>query len=252
MIKAVIIDDEEKALKTIQMIIEKHCTGVEVSGTASSVDEALVVIQKIQPDVIFLDIEMPNATGFDLLEKVDTRNFEVIFITAYNHHAIKAIKYSAFDYILKPVDIDELNEAIEKVKEKVANRQNNSSRLENLLNNLQSKTPRKIAISTSDGYEFLETDQIIRLEADRSYTNFYMVNKKRIMVSKSMKEFSFLENDHFFRPHRSHLINLKHVHKYLKKDGGYIEMSDGTAIPVSRQKKEECMEVLKKISTLAE
>ncbi|HBS87212.1 MAG: hypothetical protein A2W91_03255 [Bacteroidetes bacterium GWF2_38_335] len=252
MIKALIIDDEEKALKTIQIIIQKHIQGVEVCGLAHSVDEAIPLIREKQPDLIFLDIEMPNATGFDLLERIENRNFEVIFITAFNHHAIKAIKYSAFDYILKPVDIDELAEAVGKVKIKISSNRDNTLKLQNLLHNLQVKSPRKIAVSFTEGYEFIEVDKIIRLEADRSYTNFHLIGGKKMMVSKSMREYSFLENDNFFRPHRSHLINLDHLKKYLKREGGFIEMIDGAAIPVSRQKKEECMEILKKISSIIE
>lgn len=247
-IKAIIVDDEAKALKSIEMIINQHCENVKIVGLANSVNEAEELIELHSPNLVFLDVEMPEANGFELLERVNPRNFEVIFVTAYNHHALKAIKYSAFDYILKPVDIDEIITSVEKASNKIHSAERIDPRFEVLLNNLKSSNPKKLAIPFSEGLEFLDISQIIRLEADRSYTSFFMANRKTILVSKSMKEYEILEQDSFFRIHRSHLINLKHIKKFYKRDGGEVEMSDGAILPVSRQKKTEFMEVLQSIS----
>lgn len=247
-LKAIIVDDEEKALKSIQMILNQHCEMVNVVGLAKSVNEAVKLIEIHSPNLVFLDVEMPEANGFELLERVNPRNFEVVFVTAFNHHALKAIKYSAFDYILKPVDIDELKDSVEKASCKIFSNTNNDERYDVLLNNLRDSRPKKLAIPFSEGLEFLDISQIIRLEADRSYTTFFMLDKKKIVVSKSMKEYEILEQDNFFRIHRSHLVNLKHIKKYFKRDGGEVEMIDGAIIPVSRQKRPEFIEVLRKIS----
>ncbi|MBN2682989.1 MAG: response regulator transcription factor [Bacteroidales bacterium] len=247
-IKAIIVDDEVKALKSIEMIVNQHCENVKIVGLANSVAQAEELIALHSPNLVFLDVEMPEANGFELLERVQPRNFEVIFVTAFNHHALKAIKYSAFDYILKPVDIDEIITSVEKATNKIYSSELIDRRFEVLLNNLKSSNPKKLAIPFSEGLEFLDISQIIRLEADRSYTSFFMANRKTILVSKSMKEYEILEQDSFFRIHRSHLINLKHIKKFYKRDGGEVEMSDGAVLPVSRQKKTEFLEVLQSIS----
>jgi len=236
----VIIDDEHDAVDFITTIIGEYCPELEVTGKAHNVKEGVDLIKEIKPDLVFLDVEMPNGTGFDLLTHFPEKEFDVVFITAFNHYAIKAIKFSAVDYILKPININEFIEAVKRVAQK---RNNNlragNENFEALLENIRSSHPTRLVIPTSDGREYLNPKDIIRIEADRSYSWFYIVDKKKILVSRHLKEFQDLLNDrNFFRPHNSHLINLDFVKKYVRHDGGYIEMTDGSQIPVSRNRKD--------------
>ncbi|MCU0473141.1 MAG: LytTR family DNA-binding domain-containing protein [Bacteroidales bacterium] len=239
-LKTVIIDDEANAVDFISSIIGEYCPDLEVAGKANDVADGVQKIQDIKPGLIFLDVEMPNGTGFDLLTQFPEKDFDVIFITAFNHYAIKAIKFSAVDYILKPININEFIEAVNKVVQKRANPPINAG--ENfriLMENLKTATPSRLAIPTSDGMEYLNPKDIIRIEADRSYSWFYLTGNRKILVSKHLKEFQDLLGDrNFFRSHNSFLINLKFVHKYIRKEGGYILMQDGAQIPVSRNRKD--------------
>jgi two-component system, LytTR family, response regulator len=237
---AVIIDDEPDAVDFIASISAEYCEEIEVCGKANNVKEGVALIKDLNPDLVFLDVEMPNGTGFDLLTHFPEKSFDVIFITAFNHYAIQAIKFSAVDYILKPINITEFIEAVKKV---VAKRSEQSSLMnENfdiLLENLRTSLPTRMVIPTSDGREYLNPKDIIRIEADRSYSWFFLADKRKILVSKHLKEFQDLLNDrNFFRPHNSHLINLEYVKKFVRHDGGYIEMADGTQIPISRNRKD--------------
>jgi two-component system, LytTR family, response regulator len=237
-VKAIIIDDEEDAVNFIHSIIKEFCPEIEVVGTAHSVKEGVDTIVKTNPEIVFLDVEMPNGTGFDLLEQFNKIDFEVIFITAYNHYAIKAIKYSAVDYILKPINIEELVDAVQKVIHKRKDTTIKSN-YEYLLQNLQSNTPKKLAIPTRIGLEYISTKDIIRIEADRSYSNVFLSGKKKVMVSRNLVEFQeLLVSKNFFRCHNSHLVNLDHVKMYSRTDGGFLVMSDETQIPISRSKKD--------------
>jgi two-component system LytT family response regulator len=236
----VIIDDEQDAVDFISSIISEYCPGLEVKGKANNVKSGIEVIKDIKPDLVFLDVEMPNGTGFDLLTNFPEKTFDVIFITAFNHYAIKAIKFSAVDYILKPININEFIESVDKVINK---RKNNPlegrENIEALLENIRSFHPTRLVIPTSDGKEYLNPQDIIRIEADRSYSWFYLSGKRKILVSKHLKEFQDLLSDrNFFRPHNSHLINLDFVKKYVRLDGGYIEMADGSQVPVARNRKD--------------
>jgi two-component system LytT family response regulator len=239
-LKTIVIDDEQNAVDFISSIIGEYCTGLEVIGKAFNMEEGVEKIKTLKPDLIFLDVEMPNGTGFDLLTHFPEKDFDVIFITAFNHYAIKAIKFSAVDYILKPINISEFIEAVNKViqKRSESNSGNNDS-FKMLIENLKSSHPSRLAIPTADGMEYLNPKDIIRLEADRSYSWFYLTGNRKILVSKHLKEFQDLLSDrYFFRSHNSHLINLKYVRKYVRKEGGYIEMQDGAEIPVSRNRKD--------------
>jgi two-component system LytT family response regulator len=236
----VIIDDEPDAVDFISSIIAEYCPGLEVCGKAHNVKEGVSLINEIKPDLVFLDVEMPNGTGFDLLIHFPEKNFDVVFITAFNHYAIKAIKFSAVDYILKPININEFIEAVNRVVHKRAsNVVTGNENFDVLLENLRTSHPTRLVIPTSDGREYLNPNDIIRIEADRSYSWFFISNKRKILVSKHLKEFQDLLNDrNFFRPHNSHLINLDFVKKYVRHDGGYIEMTDGSQIPISRNRKD--------------
>lgn len=239
-LKTIIIDDEPNAVDFIISIISEYCPELEVVGKAYDVPEGIKIISEKKPDLVFLDVEMPNGTGFDLLSYFPEKDYDVVFITAFNHYAIKAIKFSAVDYILKPVNIREFIESVKKVIEKrsvSASRDNENIKI--LLENLKTTTPSRLAIPTADGMEYLNPKEIIRIEADRSYSWFFLTGNRKILVSKHLKEFQdMLGERYFFRPHNSFLINLKFVRKYVRKEGGYIEMQDGTQIPVSRNRKD--------------
>jgi two-component system LytT family response regulator len=238
-LKTIIVDDEPDAVSFIQSIIREYCPALEIAGTAYDVTEGVELVRELHPDLLLLDVEMPHGSGFDLLARFPEKTFDVIFITAFNHYAIKAIKFSAVDYILKPININEFIEAIEKVAEKRAGPDIPNRNFETLLENLNSASPARLAIPTSDGMEYLNPRDIIRIEADRSYSWFFLTGKRKILVSKNLKEYQDLLNDrNFFRSHNSHLINLEHVKKYIRSDGGSIEMEDGSHVPISRTRRD--------------
>lgn len=239
-LRTIIIDDEPNAVDFISSIIKEYCPELEVAGKAYDVPEGVQEILETKPDLVFLDVEMPNGTGFDLLTHFPEKDFDVVFITAFNHYAIKAIKFSAVDYILKPINITEFIEAVKKVTQKRAGKSlQGNENLKVLIENLKSATPSRLAIPTADGMEYLNPKEIIRIEADRSYSWFYLTGDRKLLVSKNLKEFQDLLGDrNFFRAHNSHLINLRFVKKFVRREGGYIEMQDGAQIPVSRNRKD--------------
>ncbi|GAB4140044.1 MAG: LytTR family DNA-binding domain-containing protein [Bacteroidia bacterium] len=249
MINAVIVEDEKKSREVLEALVKANCTDVHIIGTAESVKQGVELIKKINPDLIFLDIEMSDGSGFDMLEQLPDGNFDVIFTTASDEHALKAIKYSAVDYLLKPIDGDELKAAVEKIH---AKRSKNSS-LENirfLLENFKKPNDQynKITLPTGNAYEIVNVKDIIRCEADGSYTTFFLENKRKLMVSASLKHYEdLLPSEDFIRVHHAHLINMNHVVRFLKADGGYAVMSDGTQIEISRRKKDAFIQRLNKI-----
>ena len=240
LLKTIIIDDEQDAVGFISSIIKEYCPQLLVAGKANNVSEGVQIIKELKPDLIFLDVEMPNGTGFDLLTYFPEKDFDVVFITAFNHYAIKAIKFSAVDYILKPINIHEFIEAVDRVVNKrSSNIFSGNDNIKALFENISTQHPTRLVIPTSDGREYLNLKEIIRIEADRSYSWFYILNQRKILVSKHLKEFQDLLNDsNFFRPHNSHLINLDYVKKFVRQDGGYIEMVDGSQVPISRTRKD--------------
>jgi two-component system, LytTR family, response regulator len=241
--KAIIVEDELHSREFLKNIVTEYCPELQLVALASSVEEGAAAIKLHQPDIIFLDIEMQTGTGFDLLAQFPDPDFDVIFTTAYDHYAIKAIKFSAIDYLLKPIEIEELQNAVKKVTEKKASDQSQQA-LQMLLRNL--KTPQKgeqsITLSTSDGLEFVPLQNIIRIEASGPYSNFFLKNNKKIMVSRHLKEYEIMLGDHgFFRVHNSHIININEVSKMVKTDGGYAVMSDDSKISISPKKKDDFM-----------
>jgi len=247
MIKAIIIDDEKTSRDTLSGLLKRYCKNVEVIAEAEGYETGLDVLKKQKPDVIFLDIQMPDGSGFKLLEDLDNINFEVIFATAFDQFAIKAIKYSALDYLLKPINPEDLINSIEKLEQKIQKGYDNTSMkfLLNTVKNPNFDTQKKIALSTSEGIHIVDIDNIIRCESDDYYTRFFLKDGKVIMISKTLKENEELLSDYnFIRTHKSHLINLKYVKSYLRMDGGSIIMTDGSNIPVSRRKREQILDII--------
>ena len=237
--KAIIIDDEKGARESLSNILRDYCPEVEVVAKAENIEVGYDTIEKHKPELVFLDIEMPHGNAFDLLEKFEEIDFDIIFVTAYDHYAINAIKFSALDYLLKPIDIDELQAA-------VSRHVNNSGKYlkqkyELLLQNIKKdKAPEKVAIADNESISFIEIATIVRCESDGNYTTLFLETGKKIVVSKTLGEFeNMFSQNNFFRTHRSHLINLAHMAKYVKGEGGYVEMSDGSKAEVSRRKKPE-------------
>jgi two-component system LytT family response regulator len=249
MIKAVIVDDELKGRETLRTLIQKHCTGIEVLGMAESVASGVLLIRSVTPDLVFLDIEMPGGNGFDLLDKLKDKNFEIIFTTAYSQYAIKAIRFSALDYLLKPINPEELKDAVSRVSQLLAARTSNRRNVDTLLSNLkESNEPKKLALPNTEGLAFVNLDEIIRCQADANYTGIFLTSGKKILVARTLKDYEeLLSEDNFCRVHHAHLINLKHVREYIKGEGGVVLMSDGSRVEVSRRKKNEFIERLKSI-----
>lgn len=246
MIKAVIIEDELHSRNFLNNLVTEFCPEISIAGMAASVGEAVILIQQTEPQIVFLDIEMQTGTGFDVLQQLQKRNFHVIFTTAYDHYAIKAIKFSAVDYLLKPINLEELQGAVAKAIENIEQK-TGENKLELLIKNLRRPAGEdfSISLSTSDGVEFIQLSTIIRLEASGPYTTFFMKDSRKIMVSRNLKEYEMLLTDHgFFRVHNSHIINLKEVRKMIKTDGGYAVMNDDSMITISPKKKEEFMELM--------
>lgn len=241
-VKAIIIDDELNGRETLFYSLKEVCPNVEVIAQAGSVDEGISVVESNSFDILFLDIEMPNGTGFDLLQKVNQSNFDVIFTTAYDQYAVKAFKYSAIDYLLKPINLTELKEAVDKIE--VSDEPKDKRKLDLLKENLteNNKSFSRLALPASDGLEFIEINDIIRCEADGNYTNFFLAGGKRMIVGKTLKEYEELLSDQgFFRVHKSHLINLSYMSKYVKGTGGYVIMNDGKEVEVAKRRKEAFM-----------
>jgi len=246
-LKAIIVEDEEASRITLNNYLNKYCTNVEVLDMADSVQTGLESIKKHQPDVVFLDIEMPYGNAFDLLEQLDNIDFEIIFVTAYRDYAIKALNLSAAYYILKPINIDELVLAVDKISQHKKEGEtvfHTKILMDNIKsNNIQHK---KIVLPQMDGFEVVNVNEIIRAEADDNYTNFYLTNGKTFLVSKTLKHFDELLNEFdFVRVHKSHLVNLQYITKYIKGKGGQVRMSDDSYVDVSPLRKKELLERFK-------
>lgn len=249
MIKAVIIEDEKKSQELLKKMIEKNFPQLEIAGMADGVEKGAELIISQNPDLIFLDITMPDGTGFDLIEKISDKKADIIFITATDKFAIKAIKYSALDYILKPVDVEELKAAVNKIIDKKSAPSNHDS-LKFLLENIRKNDDQysKISLHTGNAYEIVNVKDIIRCEADGNYTSFMLTNNRKFVVSTGLKYYEdLLSRDVFIRVHHHHLININHVIRFLKEDGGYAIMSDHSKVEISRRKKDAFLQRLQKI-----
>ena len=250
--KALIIDDEPHCIETLRIYLEEYCPDVEIVGECFDGDSAVSSIRTLHPDLIFLDIEMPGMNGFEVLEAVKDEKFEVIFTTAYDQFAIKAFKVSAADYLLKPINDEELQNAVAQVKSRLETKPEVSAdtyrqQLEYLLENIHNQNNNfpNIALPTLGGLEMVKADHIIHGEADSNYTRLFMEDGGTILISKTLKEVeSMLENHNCIRIHNSHLINLLHLKRYVRGDGGYVILSNGKSVNVSRSKKDELLRKL--------
>lgn len=239
---AIIIEDEYDAQMLLTSILEQYCPDVTVLGTASTIADGKRLIIEEKPDIVFLDIQLGEETGFELLDQLSGHSFKLIITTAYQDFALKAFEYEAIDYVLKPYSPKSILLAIERVKKQVVDNQV-YKRLESLLS--RQKSLSKVSLPTSEGYTMLCSSNIVHLVADRSYSYVHLSSAEKLLLSKSLKEIeALLPSASFFRLHASHLVNLNHVEKYVKDDGGYVLMSDGKQVPIARRRKAEFLELL--------
>lgn len=233
-IKGLIVDDELSGRENLKTLIESYCTEIKIVGTVSSAIEAKNLITYLSPDVIFLDINMPVLDGFDFLESIDSSKFMVVIVTAHDEYAIRAVKAKAIDYLLKPINIKELQQTARRLMIQSTEVDNSSTHIA------------KVIIPVSYGFKVMKADEIIRLEADDCYTHIFTTREKKITISRTLKEFEAkVSSNCFFRVHKSHLVNLNHIKDYTKLDGGFITMTDEVTIQVSRRKREEFAERIK-------
>ncbi len=243
-INAVIVDDEQGARDSLAKMVDKYCPQIQVLAKANSMKTALQAIELHQPDLVFLDIEMPNGNAFDLLAQIPELNFEIIFTTAYDHYAIKAIKFSAIDYILKPIDHEELVQAVDRLKGKVSQKETIRKKFDALLTNMKPDTlSKRIALPEADALIFIELNDVIRCEASGNYTTFYLTDGRQMVSSRHLGDYDqMLEDEDFIRAHRTHLINFKHIKKLVKGDVAYVIMDDDSKVEVSRRGKADILD----------
>ena len=238
--RAILVDDELANLENLQVLLTKNCPKVKVVAIANNIDDAFEKVSLHRPDLLFLDIQMGKTTGFDLLNRLGDKTFEVIFVTAYDNYGIQAVKFAALDYLLKPVDPDELMVAVSKAENRIANKMS-GEQLNFLLNQIKRSEPAapKIALPQQHEIRYVSVDDIVRCVADNTYTFFHLSSSERILISKPLKEYSdLLKPQGFVRSHQSHLVNPKFVKSWLKEDGGTLLMNNGDKIPVSKPNRE--------------
>ncbi len=246
MLKVFLVDDEQKALETLSKALLTFFTNIEILGTATNVDDAYEQITLLKPELVFLDIEMGNESGFQLLEKFNAVNFHVVFVTAHEEFALKAIKFSALDYIIKPASISELKELFKKVEEKPVEKSDHL-KVQQLFGNFLSpnKNEHKITLPIPSGYEFIKVEQILYLRASGSYTDFFLKDNEKFTATKNLKHFEgILDGYGFFRIHNSTLINTKYIKQIQKSAGGYVVMENGDELSISKSRKDEFMKAL--------
>lgn len=245
MLRTVIIEDEQRSRTMLIGMLHEHCRQIHVVAEADSVKTGVAAISDHKPQLVFMDIELRSETSFEILEQLPEIDFELIFTTAFDHYALKAIKFCAIDYLLKPIDLDELRIAVSKA-EKRLNRENLNIKLENLISNIKSGSPQnhKIALSTLEGLFFVNVSDIIYCESSGPYTKFIFKEGEKIITSKHLKEYeNLLSGYDYFRIHKSYLVNLQEIQKYIRGEGGQLIMSNGDAIPVSKQRKEGFLQI---------
>jgi len=247
MLKAIILEDEEDSRKVLSGFLNDYFAQIELLAAVETVEGALHAINTFHPDVVFMDIQLRGETSFDLLDRLSERNFEIIFTTAFDSYMLRAIKLSAIDYLLKPINVQELKIAIEKVEKKINRAMFNKS-LEVLMNNFRNNYhDHQIAISSTDGFVFVKVSNIIYLESEGAYTYFVLKHNEKIITSKNIKEYEDLLADHnFFRIHKSYIINMSEINKYVRGEGGYVIMSNNAVIDVSRRRKDDFLKMLNK------
>ncbi len=248
MLKAIIIDDEQHCIDRIKKLLGPYTDALDLKASCSTNAEALQKIAQIDPDVVFLDVHLQNGTGFDLLAQIKPIEFEIVFTTAHDNYAVEAFRFSALDYLLKPIDKEAFDIAVQKIIRREGMK-SASKRLEVLFQNLENKLAgsRKVAITTLEGLTFVKVDDIIRCQSDGNYTQLFLIGNKKLIATKTLKHFEeVLENHQFFRVHKSHYINILYIDKYLKGKGGYVQMSDGTHIEVAVRRKEEFLRKITK------
>jgi two-component system, LytTR family, response regulator len=247
MIKTVIVDDESCFREMIQMLLEDYFPDINVVAQAESVEEAIQAIEEEQPELVFLDIEIKGGTGFHVLQKLKNRDFKLIFITAFNEFAIQAIKFSAIDYILKPINEFEFKAGVERAIQEIEKHESSGS-LDLLLNNFRNNVDKKLVLRTAQDMHVVNIGDLVRCVADNTYTTFYLDSGEKIMVSKGIGEYAeLLAGFGFVRPHQSHLVNLNYIKKLDKTDGGYLILKDKTEVPVSSRQKPSLIELLNKL-----
>lgn len=248
--RALIIDDEQDGTSTLKKLLDQNCMNVNVVGTCANAFDGMKKVEELKPDLIFLDIQMPGMSGLDMLAEMDTRNFEVIFVTAHNQYMLQALQFSAADYLLKPVDEDRLTEAMQRVEKKLTQKDDNRT-IEALLYNLKrvgSPNDMKLCIPTLKGFVVLNLKDIIVCEAEKNYTIIHLADKKSITVSRPLLDYEkILEGTTFLRVHRTFLINLQHVREYHRGEGGVVIMSNGAEVEISRRRKEEFLSKVKEV-----
>ncbi len=249
MINAVIIDDEFHGRQALKVAVEENCDDIELVASCGCPLDGIKTIQSLKPDLVFLDVQMPKLSGFDVLRELEPFDFEVIFVTSYDKYAMKAIKFSAIDYLLKPLDEEELVRAIGRAKTQMR-KIGKAFRLQSMLNNINYADQKieRLAVPTFDGINFFNVDDIIYCEAEGNYTSLVLSGGKKELVSKNLKEFeSMLAGAGFSRVHNSFLINIKHIIKYIKGEGGYVILTDGHHVDISRRRKEAFISSLHKV-----
>jgi two-component system LytT family response regulator len=249
-LRVIVVDDEADGIATLSKMLRLNCPEAEIIATCNNAETAAQHIQALQPDVVFLDIQMPGKSGIEMLADMQERKFEIIFVTAHNEYMLQALQFSAADYLLKPVDEDRLIEAVNRVKDRLEQK-NEPANIDVLLHNLQKNNRQqemKLVVPTFKGFSVLKLEEIVVCEAEKNYTIFHLLNKKTITVSRTLLEYEkILQNTSFFRVHKTFMINLEHVVEYQRGEGGLVVMDNGMEVEVSRRKKEEFMNKIKEV-----
>ncbi len=247
MISAIIIDDEKDAIENLQILLSSYCKGdIKIIGVADNMEDGVAYINRLKPDIVFLDIGLGDTSGFEMLKKIIYKDFFLIFVTAHHEFALEAFRYDALDYITKPIDPDLLVAVVEKVKKQNLVKKL-SNQYEKIIRQVSQRRVQKIPIASNDGTTFVSTDEIIRMKSDGNYTNFYLIDGKKLIASKNLKSFEpSLDPDFFCRTHQSFIVNFRYLDKLYTKEGTFIITKDGEKTPVSRSHKVKVQEFIKR------